>query len=196
MDGIVRSLDSMAKKNQVGFLSFEDEVKSRVPVAPLTSNKFEIADVAREMRARGETALFDAVKEGIEMTAAAEGEPDAIRAVIVLTDGQANEGSTGFDDIILMGTRGEETIRRFRGFKDESTAIADSNRRVDKTELIGMSHVSKKGKEMKIQVFFIGIGDDADLEVGRLLAEATGAEFVGVAEDGLANVLEEFSGYF
>jgi hypothetical protein len=34
------------------------------------------------------------------------------------------------------------------------------------------------------------------MEVGRILAEATGAEFQGVAEEDLANVLEEFSKYF
>ena len=47
-----------------------------------------------------------------------------------------------------------------------------------------------------IQIFYIGVGDDADIEVGRILAEATGAEFQGVTEDDLANVLEEFSKYF
>ena len=39
-------------------------------------------------------------------------------------------------------------------------------------------------------------GDDADLEVGRILSQATGAEFLGVTEDDLAQVLEEFSKYF
>ena len=47
-----------------------------------------------------------------------------------------------------------------------------------------------------IQIFFIGIGDDADMEVGRMLAEATGGEFRGVGEDDLANLLEEYRGYF
>ena len=47
-----------------------------------------------------------------------------------------------------------------------------------------------------IQIFYIGIGDDSDMEIGRMLAGATGAEFQGVAEDDLANLLEEFSGYF
>ena len=47
-----------------------------------------------------------------------------------------------------------------------------------------------------IQIFFIGIGDDADLDVGRMLAQATGAEFQGVTEKDLASVLEEFSKYF
>jgi hypothetical protein len=47
-----------------------------------------------------------------------------------------------------------------------------------------------------IQIFFIAIGDDADMQVGRLLAEATGAEFQGAKEKDLANVLAEFSKYF
>lgn len=44
-----------------------------------------------------------------------------------------------------------------------------------------------------IQVFFIGIGEGADMQVGRLLAEATGAEFQRATEKDLANVLAEFS---
>ena len=47
-----------------------------------------------------------------------------------------------------------------------------------------------------VQIFFIGIGDDADLDIGRVLAEATGAEFQGVAEQDLANVLAKLIGYF
>ncbi len=47
-----------------------------------------------------------------------------------------------------------------------------------------------------VQVFFIGIGDDADLDVGGMLAGATDAEFQGVTEQDLAKVLEEFSKYF
>jgi hypothetical protein len=53
-----------------------------------------------------------------------------------------------------------------------------------------------QGWLLRLAILFIGIGDDADLQVGRLLAEATGAEFQGVAEDDLANVLAEFSKYF
>ena len=40
------------------------------------------------------------------------------------------------------------------------------------------------------------MGADADLNVGRILAQATGADFRGVTEDDLAKVLEEFSRYF
>jgi hypothetical protein len=46
-----------------------------------------------------------------------------------------------------------------------------------------------------VQVFFIGIGD-ADINVGRILAQATGAEYQGATEKDLAEVLEAFSKYF
>ena len=47
-----------------------------------------------------------------------------------------------------------------------------------------------------VQIFFIGIGKDADIQIGRLLAEATGAEFQGATEKDLAKVLEAISKYF
>ena len=46
-----------------------------------------------------------------------------------------------------------------------------------------------------VQIFFIGIGD-ADLQIGRILSMATGAEFQGATEKDLAKVLELFSKYF
>ena len=61
-----------------------------------------------------------------------------------------------------------------------------------------------------VQIYFIGIGDDADMEIGRILAEATGAEsdrgielpsgekverVRRVKEVDIARVLEEFK-YF
>ena len=51
-------------------------------------------------------------------------------------------------------------------------------------------------QECDVQVPYLGIGDDADVEVGRTLAQATGAEFQGVVEADLARLLEEFSKHF
>ena len=138
------------------------------------------------MRAVGETALYEAIKAGIEMTDAAHGEPDAIRGVVVLTDGQANRCETRLDDLIVMEAN-ERTVEGFSGCKgDPSTA--------GREEVIGIELAFPT--DSRIQIFFIGIGEDADLEVGRLLAQATGAEFQGVVEEDLASVLEEYSKYF
>lgn len=46
-----------------------------------------------------------------------------------------------------------------------------------------------------LQVFFLGFGT-ADAHIGRILAQATGAEYQGSNEEDLASVIEELSGYF
>jgi hypothetical protein len=44
-------------------------------------------------------------------------------------------------------------------------------------------------------VFFIGVGE-ANLQVGRILAEATGAEYKGTTDEDLEKVIGEFGDYF
>ncbi len=193
-DGLVRALDAMARNNQVGFLSFDDKINSRVPVAPLAQNRFKIAPAVQEVRARGQTALYDAIKVGIEMSDAAVGSPDAIRGVVVLTDGQANNGQTKLHDLIRMMSRDEVPIHQYEGMVGQLWARDEVGRSVSKQDVTGDSLAIET--DHPVQIFFIGIGDDADLEVGRMLAEATGAEFQGVTEKDLAAVLEEFSKYF
>ena len=150
-DGLVRALGSMPRNNQVGLITFDDAVNAGIPVAPLLTNRFAIADAIHEMRARGETALCDAIKAGFEMTDAAEGEGDSSP----------------------MDVAGWEVKKE--GVIGDKLAIVTQH---------------------PIQIFFIGIGHDADLDVGRMLAAATGAEFQGVTEQDLASLLEEFSKYF
>ena len=192
-DGLNRAFDSMAKSNQVGFLSFDDTIRNIIPVGLLNANKYALQDAVHEMRARGETALYEAIRMGIEMTAAATGDVDATRAVVVLTDGLANICRTRLDDIIEMGSRFESPILSFSGCQDAPQAQDDRGRTVKTEELFGTGLATELPNT--VQVFFIGIGD-ADLNIGRLLSEATGAEYQGVTERDLANVLEEFSGYF
>ena len=191
-DGLIRALDNMARNNQVGLVTFSDAVTTRTPVAPLAENRFGIADAAREMRAGGSTALYSAIRTGIEMTDAAPGSPDAIRGVVVLTDGRANKDQR-LDALIRMMSRNETAIRQFDGFSD-SQAVDERGVRVAREDVMGSGLAIKT--RQPVQVFFIGIGDDADIQVGRILAEATGAEFQGTTEEDLANVLAEFSKYF
>ena len=193
-EGLFLALDNMARNNQVGLVTFDDAVSVRSPVAPLAQNRFSIAEAVREVRARGETALYDAVRAGIEMTDAASGEEDAIRGVVVLTDGRANRGQTYLDDLVEMMSCNEKPIEVFRGMDDDTFAVELGGRHVERECVIGTDPAVKT--RHPVQVFFIGIGEDADIQVGRILAEATGAEFQGVTEDDLAKVLEEFGRYF
>jgi Ca-activated chloride channel family protein len=193
-EGLISALDNMAQNNQVGLLSFDDEVKTQIPIAPIAENRFKIADSVQEMRTGGGTALYDAVSAAIKMTDAAQGEPEAIRAVVVLTDGRANGGQTELDDLIHMMSSDEVEIREFDGSDDLGPAIDVRGRKVDRSEIIGTELALETSNP--IQIFFIGIGDGADMDVGRILSQATGAEFQGVAKEDLSTVLEEMSKYF
>lgn len=190
--GIIGALDNMAQNNQVGFLTFSAEVSNVIPVKPMSQNKYAIAETVKRLRAQSDTALYDGVKKGIELTDNATGDDNAIRAVVVLTDGQANRG-THIDTLIRMISRNEVAIKEFRGFGGDM-AIEESGRSVSRQGIIGQGLAIQTNHP--IQIFFIGIGKDADMEVGRILSQATGAEFQGVTEEDLANILEQFSKYF
>jgi len=127
------------------------------------------------------------------MTDTAAGDPEAIRAVVVLTDGQANAGEIDLDDIIRMISRNEVAVPQYRGFGGDSTTRDMAGNSVSRKDIIGSGLAVPT--QHPIQVFFIGIGD-ADMEIGRMLAQATGAEFQGVADKDLAKLLEQFSKYF
>ncbi|HEY94876.1 MAG TPA: VWA domain-containing protein, partial [Dehalococcoidia bacterium] len=189
--GLNLALNSMATNNQVGFVTFNDAADMTIPVRPLEENRGSMEDAVDRMEAQGETALYDAIKKGIEMTDTAEGDENAIRAVVVLTDGQANRGTTELDDLILMESDPYKIIK-FAGMVD-SIAYDERGMPIPRDQITGVDLAVET--RHPVQIFFIGIGD-ADLDIGRMLSEATGAEYQGVEEEDLANVLEEFSKYF
>jgi hypothetical protein len=184
----------MAQNNQVGFVSFSTEINKKVPINPLRQSKWEICDAVDKMRAQGGTALYDAIVDGIRMTDTAPGAENSIRAVVVLTDGRCNEGTNELDNIIKMMSREETIINQFCGMDNREPGIDELGRKVKKEDIIGFDLEIVTTHD--IQIFFIGIGGDADIEVGRILSEGTGAEYQGVTEGDLANIMEEFSKYF
>jgi Ca-activated chloride channel family protein len=192
-DGVVRALDAMSSRNRVGLLSFGSKIETAVDIAPLSEQRVALATTVRNLRVGGGTALYDAVKRAVEMTDVAPGDEDAVRGVVVLTDGQANEGSVGLSDVIRLTSRGELPVPRYRGYEGEASAVDAKGQRVQRGDLVGAGlQIETKHP---VLVFFVGVGD-ADAEVGRLLAEATGASFEGATEKDLAKVIEQFGRYF
>src|SRR5205823_13491189 len=102
--GLLRALDSIDKGNNVGFLTFSDDVNTRIPVGPYPQTRYAIADAVDAMRAAGQTALYEAIRDAITMTDGAEGADDAIRGVVVLTDGKANRGNA-LDSLVRMTSK-------------------------------------------------------------------------------------------
>lgn len=197
-DGLIGAFDLMADKNEVGLISFGSDVVMEVPIAPLTENRGKLGDAVFDMKAAGQTALYDAIAAGVEMTDAVESEGNPIRAVVVVTDGKSNRGGLRLHDIINMSTTDEEEVVNFLGTEGGPPPRVMGRdgvvRIVSPEDALGDS--MKLETENEIQIFFIGIGKDTDLNIGGLLAGATDAEFQGVTEDDLAELLAEFSGYF
>jgi hypothetical protein len=204
-EGLLGAL-TMADNHRVGLISFSDGIEDMVQVAPLALNRALLVKKVAGMSPRGSTALFDAIKKGIEMTDSAGSGDGDIGTLVVLTDGQANVGNTRLDDLLLMTTRDGKPLSHYSGLSNDA---ADWQGRH-----VGLLDV--KGKALLIptrhpvRIFFIGIGADADMEIGRILAEATGAESERaielqggvsvprvrrVRELDIARVLEEFK-YF
>jgi Ca-activated chloride channel family protein len=190
--GLSRALDNMATNNLVGLIHFADTVTPLVEVGNLTEIKFTLGDSVRGLRAQGGTALYQAVAAGVEMADEAEGPEDAIRAVVVLTDGQANQGIK-LTDVVELSSRTETSIPNCKGFADDAQCFDDRGAPVSLSDVVGTS--LKIQTRYPVQIFFIGLGE-ADVQVGRILAEATGAEYQGTTEEDLAGVLEQFGKYF
>ena len=145
------------------------------------------------MVAGGGTGLYDAIAAGVQMTDQAPGADDTIRGVVVLTDGQANGGRLWLQDLVNMSSRQEVEIASFQGRENVADGRDAQGHTVAKKDILGASLKLKTAHP--IHVFFVGVGE-ADLEIGRILAESTGSAYQGTVENDLAAVLEKFGKYF
>src|SRR5207342_3090279 len=84
--------DSPGNNSRVGLVTFSDNASALVAPGPLDTTKFKIAEEVEAMEARGNTALFDGVRIGVELSDSDGADPRATRAVVVLSDGKATKG--------------------------------------------------------------------------------------------------------
>lgn len=196
-DGLIRLLDAMAdtdnvaNESQVGLVTFSDEVITAIKPQPLRLSKYDIADEINQMSAKGSTALYDAVSRAVSITDSVAGDPRATRAVVVLSDGKASAGMC-LHDLVSMSSRDEVPVSAFCGLGGE-TPTDDNGSGLLVSEVVGES--LRQPLDHKVQVFFVSFGT-ADAHIGRILAQATGAEYQGSTDEDLASVIEELSGYF
>ena len=113
---------------------------------------------------------------------------------MVLSDGAATAGGC-LDELVAMSSRQEEA-RIFTFCGQELDYPSDEvGRWVAIDDVVGDALVLVLVLDHEIQVFFVGFGE-SDVNIGRILAQATGAEYQGSTEEDLAGVIEELSGYF
>ena len=66
----------MGEQNRVGLVAFDTSIVKKVAAAPLWDNRRELRSAIREMVAGGSTALYDALKEAVEIADRDEGVTD------------------------------------------------------------------------------------------------------------------------
>ena len=111
----------------------------------------------------------------------------------MLTDGKANRGET-LDQVISLLSKDEQAIRVCRGFESDASCSDVRGRQIAKKDLVGSSLAIRT--EHPIHIFFVGIGSDADMDLGCAMAEATAGVCPRTSEQGVAAVLETFGRYF
>jgi Mg-chelatase subunit ChlD len=190
--------DSASPDSQLGLVTFTEQVRPVVPPRPLDEAKFKVSGAIDEMAAKGKTALYDAIVRAVELTDAAPGPPDATRAVVVLSDGAATAGEACLDDIVAMTSDAEADIKSYCAKVDAAGTATDAPTD-DLGDAVPVAEVNgaslRVPTDQDVQVFFVGFGD-ADIQIGRILAEATDAQYRGQTDDDLAAVIEALSGYF
>ena len=184
-EGAKRFVDAASKYTHVGLISFASQVDTLVPLGPLPETRFRIAEAIDGLTAGGQTALYDALQSGIEMIDAYDGMPgEAIRGVVLLSDGQVTSGRVGLSQLIRVQDRSEREVRvGVSGGSDVKSYIGG-----------GMAVTTRH----PIHVFSVGVGD-ADWDVLRIFAEGSGGVVVRATDPqgaGLVQVLERFSKYF
>ena len=182
-EGGLKFLDSSSPHNQVGYVGFSTDVHTVIPVAPIQDSRFQIAEAIQRSQAEGQTALYDAVLKGIELADAAPGGEDAIRGVVVLTDGRRTDGNVTLDQLVKLTDASERPVTGFQESQGKSGLHAS-----------GLATPTRH----KIHIFAIGVGRDpeVDWDALRLLSEATSSVLARSTEQDLAAVLERFGRYF
>ncbi len=191
--GVRRALDKIDDHNYVGLVTFAGSIQDRVAMGLKRGNRYAIDDAVERAQLAGGTNLYDALLEGIRMADSAPAEPQAVRGVVVLTDGKANQGQS-LHNVIRLMSRDEHPVPFCTGFETETSCRDERGKSFGKQELIGAGLAEETVHP--VHIFYVGIGKDADLEVGRMLAEATGAAYQGTTEKSLSGVIETFGAYF
>jgi Ca-activated chloride channel family protein len=178
--GALGFLDTISVQNHVGLVTFSARVNRTVSIGPVQQNRFDLADVVEASQANGGTALYDAVKAAVTMADTYQPNLEAIRGVIVLSDGANTEGMTKLSDLFELRTANEQRLTNYNSNPDENihaSALA-----------FPTTH--------PVHVFSIAYGKDADLDVLRIFSEGTNSTFNSANEQNITQVLEVFGKYF
>ena len=105
----------LGPNDRIAVVTFDDRVDLVMPLAH--HDPTAAADLLSQVHARGSTNLSGGWLKGFEILAA-HGRPEAMKRVIVLTDGEANAGITSRDELatLTLGARAQQVTTTMVGF--------------------------------------------------------------------------------
>lgn len=109
------------ERDKVGLVEFGTSIKNYVPLAAMSdANRGAMLDTIGSLEASGGTALIDATYAAVAQLMA-ENDPQAINAVVVMTDGQENESMRTLNDLAdLLGASSNPPIIFTIGFGEDA----------------------------------------------------------------------------
>jgi Ca-activated chloride channel family protein len=151
VEAALGALDEFKDTDQVGLTVFttspstdEPAVREVVPVGPMSTNRALIAAALQEQFPGYGTPLYDATAQTYQSMVDGY-DPEAINAVVLLSDGQNDDGTTDDDD-------------------DQFDALIEQ-----------LTAGTEGGSAQPVRVFTISYGSSADRLVLRTISEATNA---------------------
>jgi Ca-activated chloride channel homolog len=115
-EGLRTFLAEAAPQDRIGLMKFSSEVHDLVPIAPMATNRKPLMRAVAEIFPEGETALRDAVVDGVRAVDK-QLDKDAINAVVLLTDGQNNASDRNVEEVAtVLAAHGRREIGQIRVF--------------------------------------------------------------------------------
>jgi Ca-activated chloride channel family protein len=114
--GLLGFYRAAGPQDRVGLTKFSSEIKELVPIAPMSENRGKLISATRALLPEEDTRVRDATLEGVQAVQARL-DPDAINAVVVLTDGQDTASDHSGPDVIdELERQGEKESGQIRVF--------------------------------------------------------------------------------
>jgi Ca-activated chloride channel family protein len=102
-------LDNMPAQNQVGLVTFDDAVNLLVAPAPFEGNQAQIRGQINGLTIQGNTSMYDAIEQAVEILKNSRGaEDDRIQSIVLLSDGQDTNSQASLQQVVQLLTATRE----------------------------------------------------------------------------------------
>jgi len=103
-------LDNMPSQNRVGLVTFDDTVNLLLSPAPFEGSQAQIRGLINGLTSQGNTSLYDALEQSVEILKNSKGaEDDRIQSIVLLSDGQDTNSQASLQQVSqLLSTSREE----------------------------------------------------------------------------------------